>query len=577
MPNRPRRASALALITLIALVVLLRAPSLMQPIWNVDEAASAVIGVTMLEGGVPYRDAVDHRGPISYAVFALVFLIAGANNVLALRVVHMAALLVVCLAMSRISRLALDDRGTGTALVLFAVLSSLGWPLWDTYAFHTEFVVIVFTSLAVWWCLSRVLLRPAGLAAVACGALFGLAAFAKQPAALDFLGAAAVVAAAPVIAHGRAGMRALGSSLASAVLMGVGLSAVAVAIAGAFVWRGAWSDFLFYFLTYNTDYYVPAVPFTQRIAELPVHLRNLAGPFVVAVPIALIAAMMRSSVRVTRQRAAAPTGWWLVVVWALTSLAACTLSGRTFGHYYVQALPAACLLVGWMSTRIAVTAPHTAAPRPGEALLAVPRPLALVLSLVGLAVFLARSPAVGMLAERAFERPPLGLVSAQVPDHGRLRPILLDVTGRGMWDDWEVISEYVRDRTQSSDAIFVWGFLAQVYTLADRDPATRFSFCNFITGMIPGGEGGRPVPGAMDTLITDLESRPPAYIVDAATADNKGYGRYPISDFPRLQRFIDEGYVLEIVIDGYTIYRRRGFPAAPAASGPHVSSKVPAP
>jgi len=57
------------LVSFIVLIVVFRIVGLEEKrtaIWNMDEAISACAAVSINLGGVPYRDAVDHRGPVTY-------------------------------------------------------------------------------------------------------------------------------------------------------------------------------------------------------------------------------------------------------------------------------------------------------------------------------------------------------------------------------------------------------------------------------------------------------------------------------------------------------------------------------
>jgi hypothetical protein len=60
-----------------------RLPGLLVPIWNVDEGVTSVVANVLREGGIPYRDSVDHRGPVTYVVYAALFALGGKNNMAA--------------------------------------------------------------------------------------------------------------------------------------------------------------------------------------------------------------------------------------------------------------------------------------------------------------------------------------------------------------------------------------------------------------------------------------------------------------------------------------------------------------
>ena len=89
-----QRLSYLLLIFALGLICLQRIPTAAIPTFNVDEAVSAVVAQEIAEGGLPYRDAIDHRGPLTYYFYALIFQLVGDWN---MEAVHVAYALVLSL------------------------------------------------------------------------------------------------------------------------------------------------------------------------------------------------------------------------------------------------------------------------------------------------------------------------------------------------------------------------------------------------------------------------------------------------------------------------------------------------
>ena len=90
-----RRESRWITIVIIALVVILRAPTLLPSICRVgltDEDWYGTIANDILDGGSVYHTAADTKPPGIYYIYAGVFSIAGRNN---LRAVHIFAIVVI--------------------------------------------------------------------------------------------------------------------------------------------------------------------------------------------------------------------------------------------------------------------------------------------------------------------------------------------------------------------------------------------------------------------------------------------------------------------------------------------------
>src|SRR5215467_1750465 len=80
------RSLMLALILLSA-VALLRAPTLVVPIFNSDEAYLAVQAHVLRDGGRLYHDVADRKPPLVPYLYAATFALVGRDNLIAVHVV----------------------------------------------------------------------------------------------------------------------------------------------------------------------------------------------------------------------------------------------------------------------------------------------------------------------------------------------------------------------------------------------------------------------------------------------------------------------------------------------------------
>src|SRR6476646_9471229 len=134
-------------VIIIALVIILRAPTLLPSMYTSDEGYYGTIANDILDGGNVYHTAVDTKPPGMYYIYAAVFRLAGRNN---LRAVHLLAMLVViatALVLRRIGAHLANDwagawSGLGYALFLHAFLPR------DTLAANSEIFAMFFLSLS---------------------------------------------------------------------------------------------------------------------------------------------------------------------------------------------------------------------------------------------------------------------------------------------------------------------------------------------------------------------------------------------------------------------------------------------
>jgi hypothetical protein len=227
--------------------------------------------------------------------------------------------------------------------------------------------------------------------------------------------------------------------------------------------------------------------------------------------------------------------------------------GRFFGHYYYQLLPPLALLAGWQADELWTHLRELPWTAPSKLVLMV----GLVLGL-GFAM-----NEYGCLDYRFMVR--LGQMVRRQP------PLPLNLMGAD--DLAREAGAYLAQNTPRSERLFVWGFWPEIYWYAQRRPASRFTNCNFITGLYPGAitpgrERPRPfLARGLRLLLQDLERTRPLYLLDTSSLT---YGRYmfayqefPFSRYPALAEYVEEHYQLQGELARMRLYRRRSTEGAP--------------
>jgi len=229
----------------------------------------------------------------------------------------------------------------------------------------------------------------------------------------------------------------------------------------------------------------------------------------------------------------------LLVLWLFVSLLAISLSGRFFGHYYIQAFPVLSILAA-------------------RGILHLPKKL---FAHGFSSPFLKGGIWVGVCAGIL-----IPVIKYQKINYDRF--ILHRDNPQLSYDKFEAgfvpVVDYIREHTTSDDYIFVWGFCPQIYVLAHRSPASRFIFCNFLTGRMtespkhfdPNLETSDWItPGSWDMFMDDLSRRKPKFIIDTSPSDYLKYAKYPIRKYTNLQELLEREYLLEREISRMHIYR----------------------
>ncbi|MFL5304497.1 MAG: glycosyltransferase family 39 protein [Polyangia bacterium] len=487
----------------VAVTVVLRAPSFVYPIMDIDEGSYAAIACRMLNGGLPYRDGVENKFPAIFYLYTAVFRLFGRYDMRAVHVLAAVAAVCTALAIGAIAATLVrrrddDDhrarQARWLAALLYAVFSASYEP--KVLAANTELFAVLPASLAV-----LVYLRARGRpgAFLATGALGACALLFKQVAGLLL-----VALAADLLIRGlrRQDLR---RAVAGVALLGVGVLAVAGSVATAFWLEGILRDAVFWSWTYVFHHYMPAASASGGFVP---RLFKCFVPFALAMsPLLLLG-------RHVRPRGEAVVVW----LWLAAMVGAALIGGRMYGHYFLLTVPPLSVLGGvggveWLAN---------ASPRQRRRLAAV-----------------------------------VGFMACSFVTVAWLR--------RGATDSWVTVTPdyrraaaYVRGRTRPDDQLFVWGWFPALYVDADRCPASRFVYTHLLTGARSQNGAttrGHLVPEAWPMLMDDLQRARPAYILD--TSPGRYDYPYPPEQYPALARLLASAYTLDAELEGIRIFKRK--------------------
>ncbi|MEM7367521.1 MAG: glycosyltransferase family 39 protein [Bacteroidota bacterium] len=501
------------LLCLILLLSLgLRLPFHHITFFSVDEAVSAVVGSSILEGGLPYKDAIDHRGPLTYYAYAGIFALTGSGDMAGVHTIYIWLYLGLSLGIWWIGKTSFSEKVGVWAALLFTVFSWAN-PFHEMWAAHTEWLLTAasLVGMGVW-----LNARGRWHRCLLAGMLFGLCTLSKQVGALEV---GAVLGYLVLRGWGANKDKRVGFTKEAGFLL-LGWGVPMALTAWGFWWSGAWEDWVFYLWTYNTAYYMPEIEGIRR----GMNTLKLFGAFFLHkwMLLGVIAWTIYHRISKVGRH---PRELWLIC-WVGAAFLEAMAGGRAFLHYLIPALIPLCLL-----------------------------------GAVGIVHLLQRQK------QKRWLKPMLII--------GLVWPILVTGYHHSFMfhtdtsiTEFEAIVEEIRSTTTEADQIFVWGFAPEIYVLSGRSPASRFSFCNVLTGHIPAGNESKEdtryaiVPGSWDILMQELAHHPPTYIIDTQVADYRAYGKYPIGQYP-LATLLEAEYELaqefhqqhpEVIFD---VYQRR--------------------
>ncbi len=455
--RRAYRVDTLLLGGILLLGLLLRLPGMALPLER-DEGAYAYIAYNWLHGGLPYRDAFDHKPPLIYLLF-IPPLLTGMSPTTAIRAWATLLFLTSLVLVYLIGRRVWDRWSALLAALIFAVAGS---------AFDLQGLVLntdqalVLPALVALWAAIRLVETDRLTFAVGLGAALAAAVLIKP--------VAVALVVLPLLACPR-GVRGASRLLAGVVL---GVALVALPLAAYFWMRGGLPDLIFGVLTYNRLYAAEARDQWQLGALVdmfapfvPLLLAALGGVALLVVP--------RGTIPLSSRRAG-----WLVAGSAAALLLAAVGSLRPFVHYYYPSLPCLALLAApslrWLWTEaVGTTAVQQLAGRLAPVLLG-----ALLIGPFG-----AQNAALlGSSAEEQAVR-------------------LYGDGGKYYFAPAPTVAEYIQAHTAPDDYIYIFAAEPQVYLLAQRPSASRYIY-DYPLMLLP---------GAATELHQELLAHPPKLVI----------------------------------------------------------------
>lgn len=543
------------IILIFTAVLILRLPTVSTNFFNMDEGIGAVAANAILDGGVYYRDAIDQRGPVTYYIYALVFKLFGRNNMAAIHCALILVILIISAFLYFIGVLIWDRRSACWAVLFFGFFS-YAYSDSDMLAFHTEWSAILFNVIGAYLFLKYVF-KNRSLLLVFSGVFFGSAFFSKQPALLEYL--TTIVFFGVLSCIDRSGIKQIIRGF-FCIISGFCLP-LAIIVFYYYV-NGSLRDLWFYFWEYNVKYYAAAISLLGRF--------KIAQDYLIS---------EKSFFRVNLLLTMSFVGGAIMTVWGLTrnfkkidkkllidlyiislglsAYIGASYTGRSFGHYFIMILPAFCLIgARFIQELCELINTHRESKFAGK-LIKVILIITITTGFMWPATRSFRKKLARIMKLHSYlNRYKFNTVYSDLKNGGAfLYPQkIMPLKERELYD----ISRYLISNSGSNEKIFVWGFYPEIYISTGRRPASRYTYCNFLTGLLPWVNTDKDtdtantiVPGSWDIFMEEMKKNMPLFIVDTSLGDHRYYGKYPIGKFDRLLKFIQDYYRPEKVLFDY--------------------------
>ena len=481
-----------------------------------DHGMMAVTGETLAEGGVPYRDSWDVKGPLAFLPIAVAYFISG-NTMWGIRFVELLILVPALIVLYRtVSEHTTCWIGAATRVALYLWVASAGW----FFTGQSDVWAMALATVAACRLMPAAPARAAnrwqflfvGFLIGCCGAIkpVFLALGLVPLAYLTFLDAA------------------LKQRLQLFAWLIAGIAVPHALVLAFFLLRGGLSDLIEVQLTFNLGSYQRVGG--QSVRDLMLTFKDYLSdsPLLVLLPIAFAGLHARRADRIT----IAP-----LVAWLLAAGLALFVQRKLYTHHWFALFPPVLILTAF--------GVHALAQEPWGG------KLGKVVAGTTACVF-----AFLVISEPAREvvrwaRHITGTLPAEYYS-------LYDFHTYNVADGIRA-AEYIRTNSAPDDGVFVWGNHAMVRFLADRPNPTRFEYDLPLT-----------TPGALYNvyraeMIDGLTAEPPAFIVVGSTWHGGPKEEY-IAAFPEFKALLKNTYRLEKSFGFVDLYRRVGHEARNEAS-----------
>ena len=491
-----------------------------------DQGIFAVVGRTLLEGGMPYRDAWDFKPPGIFFVYAL----AGAT-VRGIRLLEIAAWISLVFAFRRLSAIYLQKPLAGTIGGMVAVAAHVQLEFWHTAQPESFGVVLIawamvfvaratmasdLTPAARWWRL------------FAGGVCYGLASLLKPT-----MGVAAIGSLLTAVLVDRREQRVGARAILAAVPAGI--VAPALACVAFFAARGALPHMLHALVEFAPNYTALG---WQNVRPLRVGVELISRwlfEFSYLVPVGLACVWLVRSSRTFAD------GLAHVCAVTVCLLGGVLVQGKLFPYHFDAALPLTALVAGWGLWALWDRLRHST---PGIAAYGV--------LIVLTATLHDRSPD---LVDSFSHRSALRLQAWLEPSHGdAIRERLYSVADYRAGDNRRA-ADWLRTETAPDAAVFVYGFTPELYIASNRRLASRYIYT------VP-QKAKWSRHEARSRLLNELHrSRPAALLVehddvmpwvDGTMNDSAG----DLERFAELRSVIGTDYRKEPSVGKFDVYRR---------------------
>src|SRR3989344_5257596 len=463
------------LFIILLFIFVMRFPSLFEPFWYGDEGIFAAVARNLNLGGVLYDTAWDNKPPMIYLTYQAIFNFFGVS-MFWLRLVTIIAVLTTAAIIYEIAQATIGVKRALVATFTFGLLTSLR--LIEGNLALTEIYMILPITLAMMIAIVR---KFDYLSLFVAGFLFAVGSLYKQVGVLE-------AAALGIFLFLES--RTFFDFVKKGFILTIGFLIPYTVAVLYFAPKNLLNDYIFAAYTYY-QIYLDESPQYQIFINISKIL-----PIVAAVGYGIWQKYKLKKVGVTH----------LLFLWAAFSLLGSYFSGRTYGHYLVQAVPAVSLLLASVDRKLRLN---------------------LAGSVFALTFFIPLIFLTKLLFTDFLSGGPINQIKywqnfGQFAKGDKSVDIYNDFFDRNV-NTIMALADFLAQHQGYGESVYIWGDYPWLYAIADLKNPSRYVTSFHVFG----------VPEGQNEVAKDLEKNPPKYIIKPESS---------IGYFADLEKFLAQGY-----------------------------------
>jgi 4-amino-4-deoxy-L-arabinose transferase-like glycosyltransferase len=527
---KTKKIHILVVLLLLSLTLFLRYPFVKVPVLDTDESVYIDVADNIMNGGMPYKDAWDHKPPLIYYLFDMAFMLFGKS----ISGVHIFTIFYIT-ATSFLMYI-MVSRIWGKYAGIFAGIS---YPIFlesdiiQGLASNTEIFMNLFIIAGIYFFMKIESIEGdrKTLYFVLSGLFIGIATLTKQPALFVLL------AYFIYLFYERYKFKDIIYSI-SLILSGFFIPIIIVIL--YFYFNDALSDFIYSNFTFNAMYVgvnrLSSSYFINLINSFPnsgkTVMNNLYLLFILAFG-SIIYKISENKIMKKSEKSSSDNFVTFLILWLISSLIGVFSGTFFFFHYYIQLLPSLIFLASYSISVILEY--HILKGGLNEYFLRLLKFGFMVFLFIGFLIPMSnnvnRIPSLLNEYDKMISDAKHDAILASEKNMKGIRS-----NSSRSDNDYQMyyISEYIKLNSNKGDYIFVWGNQPIIYFLSERKAASKYVFWSHINNY--------------SYTMEELTGRKPKFIVYEKSWTNS-YFEKPLASF------IDSNYTLDTSIDKIYLFK----------------------